>query len=180
MGGLFEITVDALMSLVFATAAVGKLRHAATFEGVVANFQVLPPALARPFARALPWLELAIAALVWAPGPFGAAAKAAGAVLLVAFALAMALNIARGRREIDCGCFQTAGRQPLGWSLVARNLVLASALAGAAASDGAASGALAWANGLPAGLALFLLYLAAGELAAIRTRAQPEAEGARA
>jgi hypothetical protein len=37
----------------------------------------------------------------------------------------MAINIRRGRRHIDCGCFQSALKQTLSWILVARNGVLA-------------------------------------------------------
>ena len=60
----------------------------------------------------------------------------------------------RGRRHIDCGCFQGALRQPLRWPLVARNAVMA-LLLGAAAGPVAAD---SWSrfNGLMAGLALFL------------------------
>jgi hypothetical protein len=43
------------------------------------------------------------------------------------FSAAIAINIARGRRDIDCGCFGAALRQGLsGWLLV-RNLALAGA-----------------------------------------------------
>lgn len=179
MVALLEVTINALTALVFATAAVGKLRHAETFEGVVANFRILPEPLVRPFARALPWAELAVAVLVWAPGVVGAAAQAAGAALMVVFAIAMAINVGRGRRIIDCGCFKTEGRQPLGWPMVLRNLVFAGALALAAGLDGGRLDALVWSNGLAAGVALFLLYLAAGELAALRSRVQSKTEGLR-
>jgi hypothetical protein len=37
------------------------------------------------------------------------------------FAAAMAINIWRGRRHIDCGCFQSALKQTLSWTLLARN-----------------------------------------------------------
>ena len=40
----------------------------------------------------------------------------------------MAINLARGRRNIDCGCFQSALKQRLSWVLVARNVVLAALL----------------------------------------------------
>ncbi len=180
MAALFEVTVNALMALVFATAAVGKLRDATTFEGVVANFQLLPEALVRPFARALPWLELLVAVLVWAPGALGVIAQSGGAALLAMFAFAMAVNIRRGRREIDCGCFQTAGRQALAWPLVVRNLGLAGALLAAAAWGAPGGDGMVWANGLAGGLALFLIHLAAGELTALRTRGQTPMKGARA
>jgi hypothetical protein len=51
------------------------------------------------------------------------------AILLVLFAAAMAINIWRGRPHIDCGCFQSALKQTLSWTLVARNAGLALLLA---------------------------------------------------
>jgi hypothetical protein len=41
---------------------------------------------------------------------------------------ALAVNLLRGRRQIDCGCGLSGaagGEQPLSWWLVARNVVLA-------------------------------------------------------
>jgi hypothetical protein len=49
-------------------------------------------------------------------------------VLLLIFAAAMAVNIRRGRRHIDCGCGHAGLRQQLGWSMVVRNLLMAAAL----------------------------------------------------
>ena len=53
---------------------------------------------------------------------FGAALAIA---LLVMFALAMAINLVRGRTEIDCGCFKSGLRQTVSGWLVGRNLLLA-------------------------------------------------------
>ena len=50
------------VGLIFAAAGIGKLRHAALMDGVVANYRLLPPALVVPVARILPYAELAIAA----------------------------------------------------------------------------------------------------------------------
>jgi hypothetical protein len=44
--------------------------------------------------------------------------------LLATYTLAIAANLARGRRDIDCGCFGPAARQPLSAALVARNAAL--------------------------------------------------------
>jgi hypothetical protein len=48
-------------------------------------------------------------------------------VLLVVYAASMSVNLARGRRYIDCGCAGPAARQPLSAWLVLRNLALAGA-----------------------------------------------------
>ena len=81
----------------------------------------------------------------------------------------IAVNVARGRTDIDCGCGGVEGRQRLSWSLVARNLVLV-ALLGCAAQvaapplPGIASGATL----AMAALAFFALFAAASQLAAQR------------
>ncbi|MGH6896711.1 MAG: MauE/DoxX family redox-associated membrane protein [Geminicoccaceae bacterium] len=111
------------LAAVFALAAFTKLRALDEFIGVVHNYRVLPEVLVRPVAYGLPPLEAAIAVgLLIEPTRMLAATGAT--VLLLAFALAMAVNLARGRVEIDCGCFASALKQRISWSLVARNLVL--------------------------------------------------------
>lgn len=113
-------------ALVFLVAAMTKLRHRATLTGVIANYRLLPAALVAPVAMILPWLEAGTGAMLlagerrWVP--------AVAALLLAVFAAAMAVNIGRGRRSIDCGCGVGGVRQSLHGVLVARNIVLAVAL----------------------------------------------------
>jgi Methylamine utilisation protein MauE len=47
------------------------------------------------------------------------------AVLFLSFALAVAINLIRGRTELVCGCFGRAGRQPIRPSHVVMNVALA-------------------------------------------------------
>jgi hypothetical protein len=117
------------VGLVFLGAAREHWRHRGLLAGVVGNYRLLPGALIRPVAMALPVVELALAACLLAV-PFGTgglalAAGLCGAALLLVFALAMAINLRRGRGFIDCGCGHAALRQPLHGLLVLRNLVLA-------------------------------------------------------
>ncbi len=158
------IAIRSAVGLVFLSAATGKLRHLSILPGVVANYRLLPPALVLPVAYLLPVVEgLVGAALLAGAGP--PAAEICAISLLLMFAVAMAVNLMRGRRHIDCGCFQGALRQPLRWALVARNAVMA-LLLGAAAGPAAAD---SWTrfNGLMAGLALFLAVQCLNALLAI-------------
>jgi hypothetical protein len=50
-------------------------------------------------------------------------------VLLGVFTGAIAINLARGRTDIDCGCFGPALRQRLSWWLLLRNGALFALLA---------------------------------------------------
>ncbi len=95
------------LGLVFVTAALGKLKHGPLFEGVIANYRIMPRKAATPAAMLLPWAELGLGAglLAQAPGP---APAALGIALLLLFAWAMGLNLKRGRSHIDCGCNRDA------------------------------------------------------------------------
>jgi Methylamine utilisation protein MauE len=120
------VAASVAIGLIFLVAGIDKLRHRAVLPGVIANYRLVPAALVTPVAWLLPVVEIIVAAGLLV----GSRAAAIGAiVLLLVFAAAMAINIQRGRRHIDCGCGQAALRQTLGWGLVGRNLLLALALA---------------------------------------------------
>ncbi len=161
-----SFAIRVLVGLVFLTAAWGKSRHRLEFQGVVANYRLLPDALVVPFASALPPIE-AVIGLLLPIGIFSPWSETAAAVLLTLFAGAMAVNIRRGRTDIDCGCFQSALKQTLGWTLVARNagLVL---LLGVAVLPAPRVPAWALAEGLLAGGAAFVLLQSLNVLWSVR------------
>ena len=112
--------------LVFLVAGIDKLRHRALLPGVIANYRLLPAALVPPAAWLLPIVELLVAVALLTGSRL--LAPAVAILLLLVFAAAMAINILRGRRNIDCGCGHAGLRQTLGWPMVARNLAMAAAL----------------------------------------------------
>jgi Methylamine utilisation protein MauE len=118
------IAIRTLVALVYLAAAAGKMRHWAVFQGVVANYRLLPDFLVAPVAYGLPPFEalLGVTLLFSVLSPW---AELVAAALLLLFAAAMGINLLRGRRDIDCGCFQGALRQTLSWVLVIRNAVMA-------------------------------------------------------
>jgi hypothetical protein len=108
------------LALLLGSAAWHKLRDLGAFRSALEGYRLLPEPLLGFAALALIAAEIVSAgALVRAPtGGYAAAA------LLALYSLAIGVNLARGRREIDCGCFGPAARQPLSLALVLRNLVL--------------------------------------------------------
>jgi hypothetical protein len=156
-----------LGGLVFATAVAGKLRHRHELAGVVANYRLLPEWLAATAAWVIVGLECLVA-LSLLSGVWLTAGATLAIVLLGGFALAMAINLARGRREIDCGCFQLGLRQRLSAGLVVRNLVLAIILVPLLTAAAAGATALQWIDGLGAGLAAYVLYQVLGEIVSLR------------
>ena len=114
------------VGLVFVQAGLAKLRHREFLTGVVANYRLVPAAIIGPVAMVLPPVELALGIVLILSGHWLAAAGAAA--LLLVFAAAMAINIWRGRSQIDCGCGRSQLRQPLSWLLVGRNIALSAVL----------------------------------------------------
>jgi hypothetical protein len=113
-------------------------------------------------AWALPPLEAAVALglLVGATRPL---AGAAAALLLGVFGMALAVNLARGRTSIDCGCFRSDLRQALSPALLVRNAVLmAAALCLVPVAGGAALPMPGYAVAGGAALCLFFCYLSVG------------------
>lgn len=150
------LAIRVLVSLVFLTAAYGKLRHWTAFQGVVANYRLLPEALVTPVAYVLPPVE----ALLGTALPLGLGSpwpEAGAAALLMLFAVAMGINVARGRRHIDCGCFQSALKQTLSWTLVARNVALSLLLGVALLARAVPNDLFAVASGWLVGGVLFVI-----------------------
>lgn len=150
----------------FVVAAVHKLRDATAFVATLRDYRILPPALVPAAAAGVVCVEVGIALALLAPG-LGSVGALEAAGLLLGYTAAIATNLARGRRDIDCGCLGPAQRQPLSGWLVARNLALVcAALAAAVPLSMRALGALdvlTFVGGL--GTAV-LLFIAANQLAA--------------
>jgi hypothetical protein len=113
-------------TVLFVGAAWHKLSARGRFEAILRDYQLLPEILVRPLAVLKPAMELTLG-LGWISGLSPRLTVFASAALLATYALAMTINIMRGRNYIDCGCGFGAsiGReQALSSSLVARNVLL--------------------------------------------------------
>lgn len=112
-----------LLAWVFLAASLSKLVSWAEFRAAVAAYHLLPERLVSVVGSLVPPLELAcgLALLLGAGLPL---AGLVSGVLLVAFAVAIAMNLIRGR-DIECGCGGPGARRRISWPLVARNVVLA-------------------------------------------------------
>jgi hypothetical protein len=109
------------LALLFALAALHKLRAPAAFRARLADYRMLPRRALAPVAVGLATAELATSALLCAPG-FGALGARFAALLLALYTAAIAANLLRGLRGIDCGCGPVA--RPLEPALLIRNALL--------------------------------------------------------
>lgn len=151
------------LALLFATAAAHKLRDPGAFRAALAGYRLAPGWTHGAVVAALIAAELGVSFLLVASRRGGIPA----ALLLSLYTAAIGSGLARGLREIDCGCFGPAARQPLSPALVARNLALV-ALALAASLPAGARG-LGWLDAVAicAAVALgALLYASANTLLA--------------
>ena len=110
-----------LLAGIFAIAGFAKLSDRAGTRKALIDFGI-PEPLAQPGGIVLPFLELAVAiALLPVPSAWFGAIGALG--LLTVFSLAIAFNLARGRRP-ECNCFGQLQSEPIGWSTLMRNVAL--------------------------------------------------------
>jgi hypothetical protein len=159
-----------VLALVLLSAAAHKLRAPRDFLATLHGYALVPDVLAPAVAVALVGAELAIGAGLLAPATRQTAALGATA-LLALYGASIAVNLLRGRRDIDCGCGGPAARQPLSAWLVLRNACLATmGIAALAPSSGRPLEALDGFTIAAAVAVLYVQYLAVNLLLAYRPR----------
>ncbi|MCJ2185832.1 MauE/DoxX family redox-associated membrane protein [Novosphingobium beihaiensis] len=156
-------TARVLVAMLFLAGAMGKLRDLENFRTVLANYRLLPGRAVMPAS-----LALVLAELVLAGGLIGWPRLAApGAIaLLLLFAFAMRVNIARHRDFIDCGC-GLSSRRGISNGMVLQNLTLCVLLVPVMLPLAPITG-FALANCAAAGVLLYLIIQIFGEMAALR------------
>lgn len=114
--------VAGCVALILFSAVSHKFSELDIFAGALDAHQLLPGVGVMPIARLLHCVELAIALLVLIPAtrPAGLVACAG---LIAIYAVTIAVNLSRGRHQIDCGCGGDV--HLLSWGLVLRNALLA-------------------------------------------------------
>lgn len=122
--------IVACVGLLFLVAAIHKLRDLRRFREVFAAYRLLPLAAGRALAPVVPALELAVAAGLLFDN-LRMPALWIGIALLLLYVAGIAVNLARGRRDLDCGCAGPYDRRPIAAWMIWRNLAIAVALAGA-------------------------------------------------
>ena len=100
------LLVRLTLGLTFILAALPKIVDPPSLAKTIWAYQLVPAPALNPMALVLPWLELSCGLALVAGTWVRAAALWVGALLL-AFSLALAVNLAQ-HRPIDCGCFGTA------------------------------------------------------------------------
>ena len=163
----FAVIFCWMLALVFADAARHKVTAGQRFRASLQAYEIIPASLVGMTAAVLAAVELLIAVGLVVLLP---AAAVAAAGLLGVYLVAIAVNLARGRWQIDCGCGDEP--TPLSFRLVIRNGILIG-MALFAGASGASVSELGWQGGLLAvvpAVVGFGIYLVAEQLIANRGR----------
>jgi len=121
---VFSALIAICFAVLFASAAAHKWRRLRSFEEAFAAYALLPHVTKLHLTWLVPLSETAVAVGLLA-GATRAGAAIAGALLLLGYGGAIALNLHRGRRDIACGCGGPDQRLPIAGWMAWRNLVLA-------------------------------------------------------
>jgi len=164
------------LALLLGSAGLHKWWARREFQAILAAYRLLPAPAVRPVGYLLGMLEIATAL-----GLLSTAVRYASAVasaLFLTYAVALAINLRRGRRDLDCGCGFARNRRPIGGWMLVRNALLAGAagIAAGAWSPRTLSG-IDWMTVAGGVLAAVILY-ACAELLLGRGDNRLEAVGA--
>lgn len=158
MTGMF---VSAVVGIVLVVAGGSKLRDTEAHARVVIGYKILPDRLAGPIGRALPVLEIGLGAAM-----VGRVLLPVTGALVIAlflcYAAGLAVNLARGRTELDCGCFAFGHHEAprITWWHVSRAVAFAGAAGLALALPGPAGTAPVVVGAALAGLVVALGFSA--------------------
>ncbi len=117
------ILIACSMAALFASASWHKFRHYREFVAALGAYRLLPASSVSSAAVLLAGLEAATA-LGLLVSFTRAIAAATGCSLLLLYAGAVAVNLIRGRVNLDCGCMGPTQRQPIRAWMVGRNVAL--------------------------------------------------------
>jgi Methylamine utilisation protein MauE len=118
------ILIMASVALLFASAAMHKLRDLAQFDAVFSAYGIIPAIPGVRISWTVPVLELLVAAGL-ASSLTRPYAALLGILLLSAYAAAIGVNLRRGRRDLACGCGGPDERRPIAPWMVWRNILIA-------------------------------------------------------
>lgn len=127
-----------LFSFMFLNAGMMKYRHSHYSQQALEAYQLTPKAMSKSLNRCLFSFELLLVPALIIPATQALALYLA-ALLLSIYALAIAINLLRGRKRLDCGCNGPEARQSISWWLVLRNISMVLLLLWVPAQSGFAS-----------------------------------------
>ena len=124
MGTSTGLLIRFVLGTMFLAAGASKLSDLGEFADAIKLYRIIPGATAGAVARMVAVTEVALGTVLLL-GIAIPSASVLGSALLIVFALAMAVNLIRGRR-IPCGCKRES--EPIQIKHIVRNLLAVAAL----------------------------------------------------
>ncbi len=161
--------VTLFLSYLFIVGGGQKLSDLHSFQHALEEYKVLPASWSALASLLIPLTEVLAGLAVLIPSVRSPALMVL-AVLLAAYTAAIAINILRGRADLDCGCAGPGQKQTINAWLLGRNIVLLSmALLSASVSAVAAIGLLSWGFAFLGATLTVLIYHVVNQLIANNT-----------
>ncbi len=122
---LCPIVSRTILAIILLRASLPKILQLSSFVETVRSFEVAPSALSRPIAFTVVAWEIATAtALLFGPPILP---DILAVLLVTCFAMAILINLLRGRRDLNCGCFGAKQSEPISWRSLIRNIAMLAA-----------------------------------------------------
>jgi putative oxidoreductase len=121
---IFAAVLSLILGGIFLVSALPKLRHPKGFILTVLEYRILPPYLSKVYGTFIPLLEFALA-LFSLTGIMLRFVAIIMSLLIFSFIMAISVNIQRGR-NLDCNCFGTLKKRPIGKALLIQDSLLLS------------------------------------------------------
>jgi uncharacterized membrane protein YphA (DoxX/SURF4 family) len=116
------LAIRVAAAAVWLAAGAAKIANLTHFHAQVDQYRLLPGVLEAPFAYTLPFVEVLVGLYLLA-GLLTRIAAILACALMVLFLIAQAQAWARGL-SLDCGCFGTLTREPVGLWTIVRDIAL--------------------------------------------------------
>lgn len=124
MNELF-IFLQFIISLLFLSASIGKLRNIEEHIYSVSQYKLLPSSITRLMGWTDSLLEFIIAIFLLF-GFFTQVTLIVLFLLIISYTIAITINLFKKRTDIDCGCGGITGNHKISWYLIIRNLIIIS------------------------------------------------------
>jgi uncharacterized membrane protein len=161
--------ITLFLSYLFVVGGCQKLSDLRSFHQTLGEYEVLPASWSGSLARLIPLVEVTAGLALLVPS-VRAPALIVLAALLTVYTAAIALNILRGRVDLDCGCAGAGQEQTISVWLLGRNtLLLAMALLSASVPVIGATGMPGWVLAFFGATLAVLIYHVANQLIANNT-----------
>lgn len=115
--------MDTFCGVILIVAGTAKLGSLRSFGDQIAAYNIVPALAARRIGSILPPAEIAVGVLVILNPRFAVAS----AGLFLCFAMAVGVNLLRGKKELHCGCFGSNGVHRISLVHVIANMMLVAA-----------------------------------------------------